>query len=85
MLVWGGSRLRVFLHPGWREFARASDHQYIEALIEDFKGRAKSDPEMLFQQASSLSVGPLVTSETGRLNSDASAKPNMLQGLLEIV
>jgi hypothetical protein len=44
--------------------------EYIGSLLHDFLGRAKEQPAALFEQLSSLAVGPLVTQETGERISD---------------
>ena len=85
MLVRDSNRLRLFVRAAWRDVIDSSDQQYIEALLDDFRDRAKSEPDMLFRQASSLSVGPIVTHETGSLSGDESARANLLQGLVEVV
>ena len=60
----GGLVVRV--HPEWRRIALAEDHQTLETLFADFAARALSNGDELFRQLSHLSVGPLVTFETGR-------------------
>jgi hypothetical protein len=44
--------------------------EYIGYLLHDFAGRAKEQPAELFEQLSSLGVGPLVTQATGERISD---------------
>jgi hypothetical protein len=65
--------LHFLVDPGWRSIVRVLDVEYIESLLRDFLERAKERPAALFEQLSSLSVGPLVTQETGERISDHSA------------
>ena len=62
--------LRFLVDPGWRAVVRAEDVEYTESLLGDFLERAKEQPATLFNQLSSLEVGPLVTHETGEKISD---------------
>jgi hypothetical protein len=48
----------------------ARDLEYVGTLLHDFLRRAKEQPAELFEQLSSLNVGPLVTVETGERISD---------------
>jgi hypothetical protein len=59
------SELKLQIDQGWRQFVRERDYGYIQALLADVKERTTSDPEALFQQVSSLSVGPVVAQQTG--------------------
>jgi hypothetical protein len=61
----GGKDLRLFLNPGWRDFVRAEDAEYIELFLSDVQMRARQLPQQLFDQLSSLSLGPLVTRTAG--------------------
>ena|ERR1700722_6607612 len=65
--------LHFLVDPGWRSVVCARDLEYIGSLLHDFLGRAKEQPAALFEQLSSLTVGPLVTQETGERISDHSA------------
>jgi hypothetical protein len=72
----GIGALAIRVHPSWRKIVAAEDHSMIESLFIDFKSRAQSNSDELFKQLSMLSVGSLVTFETGRhLNSS----PMLLQ------
>jgi len=62
--------LRFLVDPGWRVVVRAEDVEYIESLLRDFHGWPKEQPAALFEQLSSLAVGPLVSQETGERISD---------------
>ena len=64
-LVHPSSTLSVLHHRDWRNIVRTEDQEYIQALMDDFRERARRDPEALFRQISSLSVGPLVTYSIG--------------------
>lgn len=59
------SQLTVAVAPDWRAFVEHEDAKYIQSLLEDISERSKLSPEALFEQLSSLNVGPLVTQETG--------------------
>jgi hypothetical protein len=58
-------KLRFLVHPQWRGMVSGTDLSYLESLFKDFIERAKLHPAALFQQLSSLGVGPLVTQEAG--------------------
>jgi hypothetical protein len=60
-----GDGFQFFLNPDWREFVREEDLRYIELFIPDLKERAQQFPRELYDQLSSLSLGPLVTAEVG--------------------
>jgi len=70
-----GSNLRIQVHPDWRSFVDQADRDYVESLFADFRTRAESDPNALFQQLASLGVGPVLTHETG---SNISDHPHLL-------
>jgi hypothetical protein len=61
----GDGSLRFLINPKLRTIVQGKDLAYIEALLQDFLGRAKQDPAALFKQISSLGVGPLVTKVLG--------------------
>ena len=52
----------------------------MNILLGDFVVRAKEQPAALFKQLSSLSVGPLVTQETGERISDHPQSWSLLHG-----
>jgi len=62
--------LRFLVDPGWRSVVCARDLEYIGSLLHDFLGRAKEEPAALFEQLSSIGVGPLVTQAAGERISD---------------
>jgi hypothetical protein len=62
--------LQFLVDPGWRSIVCERDLEYIGSLLHDFLGRSKEQPAALFEQLSSLDVGPLVTQETGVRISD---------------
>ncbi len=70
MLKDAGGRLRFLVDPGWRAIVQAKDVTYIESLFADFLERAKEQSATLFEQLSSLAVGPLITQETGERIAD---------------
>jgi hypothetical protein len=55
--------MSFFVHPELSTIVRGGDLAYIEALLSDFLGRAKLDPDALFKQISSLGVGPIVAQD----------------------
>jgi hypothetical protein len=57
--------LRVLCHRDWRNIVGVEDLEYVSDLMDDFRERARSTPDALFRQVSSLSVGPLVTYAVG--------------------
>ena len=58
-------KLRFLVQPQWREMVSGKDLSYLDSLFKDFIVRAKLHPAALFQQLSSLGVGPLVTQQAG--------------------
>ena len=62
--------LHFLVDPGWRSVVCTRDLGYIGSLLHDFLERAKEEPAALFEQLSSLGVGPLVTEATGDRISD---------------
>jgi hypothetical protein len=62
--------LLFLIHPNWRSLVQLVDVNYINDLLRDFLERAKEHPSDLFEQLSSLSVGPLATEQTGEQISD---------------
>jgi hypothetical protein len=62
--------LHFLIDPGWRSVVCARDLEYIGSLLHDFLGRAKEEPAALFEQLSSLGIGPLVTQAAGERISD---------------
>lgn len=60
-----GGNLIFRVEPEWRKIVQIADLDYFESLLLDLPQRAQSHPDDLFEQISSLSVGPLITRETG--------------------
>ena len=60
-----GGFLHLLVHPDWRGIVQPIDHEYIAALLDDFRERARLEPAALFEQISSLGVGPIVTYRVG--------------------
>jgi hypothetical protein len=69
----------ILIDPNWRSFVRSEDLEYIESLFNDFVKRSKVDSEALFEQISNLSIGPLITQESGEGNLDQSPLVARLQ------
>jgi len=62
--------LRFLVHPNWRAIVQQEDVDYINDLLIDSLERADEQPGALFQQFTSLGVGPLLTQRTGERISD---------------
>jgi hypothetical protein len=58
------------VHPQWQALVHPEDSEYIDLLLADLPVRAQLNPDALFDQICSLSVGPIQTKETGPGNSD---------------
>jgi len=57
--------LRFRVHPKWRAIVQSEDLVYLQSLLQDFRERANLDPASLYEQLSSLGVGPLTTVTVG--------------------
>ena len=57
--------LSFLVHPDLRAVVTENDRAYIESLLPDLVERTKQHPADLFEQLSSLGVGPLVTQVAG--------------------
>ncbi len=55
----------MLINPKWQSIVPSDDREYISAILNDWKSRISLDPEALFVQACSLSVGPIITALTG--------------------
>jgi hypothetical protein len=62
--------LRFLVHPDWRSHIQLEDVNYINDILRDFLERAEEQPKALFEQLSSLGVGPLVTQQIGERITD---------------
>jgi hypothetical protein len=71
----GEGNLRFLVHPELHTVVKDNDLSYLESLFKDFLERAKLNPASLFNQLSSLGVGPLVTHDAG---SNISDHPHLL-------
>jgi hypothetical protein len=56
---------KLLVRHGWRKVVASDDQRYVGELLADMKSRISVDPNSLFQQLSSLSVGPLITHSVG--------------------
>lgn len=74
--------LRFFVRSGWLRVVSDADLDYLESLFRDFLERAKSSPDALFKQLSSLGVGPLTTEGSGLSLDDY---PSILKLLSEFI
>lgn len=57
----GAGEFSFHVRSDWRSIAEPRDLEYLESLCRDFKVRAYLAPETLFEQLSSMAVGPLDT------------------------
>jgi hypothetical protein len=57
--------LQLYAHCALRQQISDRDREYILDLVKDLSDRGKTCPEEVFQQLSSLSVGPMITDEVG--------------------
>lgn len=76
--------VRLFFNPDWTQIVSEDDQPYIQQLREDFLLRVKVDPDALLRQASSLSVGPLITHSTGNDISDNPGLFDTVQSFTEM-
>jgi hypothetical protein len=60
-----GGELLLFLDPSWRAHVNPGDCQYFSELWADFVRRSQDQPDDLFRQLCSISIGPLVTAAVG--------------------
>ncbi len=58
--------LSLFFNPRWNEIVECGHQDYVHSLLDDLAVRAKSDPDAVFQQVTSLGVGPIVTRNVGQ-------------------
>lgn len=65
----GSDSLSLFANPAWRQVVSPNHLDYTMALFVDLVQRSHSYPEDLFQQLSSLHVGPLVALEVRSIGS----------------
>lgn len=84
LLIEQADCLKVFVDPDWRAAVQSTDIEYIDGILSDFTDRAASDPKTLFAQTSSLSVGPLLTHETGSFLTDNLRCSNLLGRFVEL-
>lgn len=76
------SSLRILVDPQLRMMVERDDWLCLDALLKDFRERARTDPYALFEQLSSLNVGPLVTEIVGIRISDHPTLANRTVGLV---
>jgi hypothetical protein len=65
----GNDSLSLFVNPAWRQVVSPNHLDYTMALFVDLVQRSHSYPEDLFQQLSSIHVGPLVALEVRSIGS----------------
>jgi hypothetical protein len=71
LLVDDGGGVQIFADPRLQEIVHEDDLAYVESLLNDFVKRAKLHPTDLFEQVSSLAVGPIVTHRKGTTSTDS--------------
>lgn len=76
--------LSFLVHPELRNILRGTDLDYLDSLLWDCVERAKQHPEDLFNQLSSLGVGPLVTHEVGSNISDDPSLSDLCSGFVQL-
>ena len=74
-LTWAGELLspndvRLLLKADWESIMPADIAVYFAALLEDWKALLRTTPEMLLIFASELSVGPIRTMETAKVDQE---------------
>jgi hypothetical protein len=79
-----GGELGLFIRPDWESFVPVVDHQFIQSLLVDLKDRLSYEPSAVFEQLSTLDLGPLVTCEVGSLASDDPELSDRLRGLAKV-
>jgi len=57
--------VQILVNPDWRTLIQEQDLDFLEELFGSFIKRASEDPLALFEQLTSLSVGPIVTKCAG--------------------
>src|SRR5947209_1968969 len=67
------AHLEIRVRNDWKSVADPEDHSYISDLLFDLELRAKTAPAELFDQISTLSVGPLVSLPTSNLDPQMTA------------
>jgi hypothetical protein len=65
LLRFNGGNLQLSVAPGWREDVAGEDREFITELLADWKLRLTSDPEELFEEILSVSLGPLTVQDAG--------------------
>jgi len=73
---------KLLVRPGWTAMIAADDHSYVHEMLSDMRSRLSDDRSSLFQQLSSLSVGPLITYSAG---GGVQHDPQIAMMLLEFV
>lgn len=68
-------------HPGLAAWLKPEHREYMQELLADLSQRIELTPEA-FQQLSALSVGPLITRDTG---DDLTARPDLLAEWNELI
>lgn len=61
LAVKDGDGVRFYLHRSVKQQICEKDHHYFDALMKDLLKRLKRSPGAVFEQLSSLAVGPIVT------------------------
>ena len=75
---------KLLVRPDWQTIVEGDDQRYVREMLEDMKSRLSGDPENLFKQLSSLSVGPLITDAVGQSVQKDSPLADMIGGFVEV-
>jgi hypothetical protein len=76
--------LRFFVDPELSTIVQGKDLDYIQSLLKDFLERANQDPRALFEQLSSLGVGPVATEKAGTNLADHPYLMRLLSRFVEL-
>jgi hypothetical protein len=76
--------LDLLVHPAWHDIVAPAHQEYVQDVLSDFERRTTTDPEGLFKQVATLSVGPLVTYAEGADISDNPKLRKMLDSFVSL-
>lgn len=84
LLIEQPKTMLILADPAWKRVIQPTDHGYVQEVLTDFADRAKSDPVVLFEQASEINLGPLVTAEVGVFDPEDTHLASMLQRFVSL-
>jgi hypothetical protein len=76
--------LKLRIAPEWTTLVEDADRDYLTEVLTDWKKRATSDPQGLFNQIATLSVGPLVVRQVGSRLSESPYLLDLVKDFQEI-